>query len=211
MHPVTSVFADIVEGLEYLRQQPRVMALGITYACMMAGVISANILVVALAKDLLSAGARGYGWIEAGLGRWRDRRRLGRGHGGAKEAVQRVDPGAGDAGGGPYAVSLRAPAGGGGGNERPVRRMPRAWRGADAILDHDRGARRTDGANTIGVFGDLDGLAGDMSFTLGWFAQNVTLSMAFLILGAIYGGGVLAAVRVGTFVAAKGVPAATTG
>jgi uncharacterized membrane protein len=33
-----------------------------------------------------------------------------------------------------------------------------------------------------------------MSFTLGWFAQNVTLSAAFLLLGAIYGGAVLAAV-----------------
>ena len=66
LNPVTSVFADIVEGLEYLRKQPRVFALGITYACMMAGVISANVLVVALAKNLLSVGARGYGWIEAG-------------------------------------------------------------------------------------------------------------------------------------------------
>src|SRR5258708_25236411 len=64
----SGVFADIAEGLVYLRQQPRVMALGFTYACMMAGVISANVLVVALAKDLLSAGARGYGWIEAGWG-----------------------------------------------------------------------------------------------------------------------------------------------
>src|SRR5258708_16551696 len=60
------VFADIAEGLRYLQQQPRVLALGITYACMMAGVISANVLVVALAKDLLAAGPRGYGYIEAG-------------------------------------------------------------------------------------------------------------------------------------------------
>src|SRR6202043_1204626 len=60
------VFADIAEGLAYLQQQPRVLALGITYSCMMAGVISANVLVVALAKDLLSAGPRGYGYI--GLG-----------------------------------------------------------------------------------------------------------------------------------------------
>ena len=46
-----------------------------------------------------------------------------------------------------------------------------------------------------------------MSFTLGWFAQNVTLSIAFLMLGAIYGGGVLAAVRVRTLSSpAKGVP-----
>ena len=62
----SGVFGGIAEGLEYLRQQPRVLALGITYACMMAGVISANVLVVALAKDLLSADATGYGYI--GLG-----------------------------------------------------------------------------------------------------------------------------------------------
>src|SRR6266853_2302113 len=61
------VFADIAEGLRYLQQQPRVLALGITYACMMAGVISANVLVVALAKDLLAAGPGGYGYIEMGL------------------------------------------------------------------------------------------------------------------------------------------------
>src|ERR1700688_4061800 len=63
---ISGVFADISEGLTYLQQQPRVMALGFTYACMMAGVISANVLVVALAKDLLSAGAAGYGYIEMG-------------------------------------------------------------------------------------------------------------------------------------------------
>jgi len=34
-----------------------------------------------------------------------------------------------------------------------------------------------------------------ISFALGWFAQNVTLSAAFLLLGAVYGGGVLAAFR----------------
>jgi hypothetical protein len=37
-----------------------------------------------------------------------------------------------------------------------------------------------------------------MSFALGWFAQHVTLSLAFLLLGAIYGSGVLAAIRVRT-------------
>jgi hypothetical protein len=35
-----------------------------------------------------------------------------------------------------------------------------------------------------------------MSFTLGWFAEHVTLSIAFVLLGAIYGGGVVAALRV---------------
>jgi hypothetical protein len=51
-----------------------------------------------------------------------------------------------------------------------------------------------------------------MSFTLGWFAQNVTLPIAFLILGAIYGGGVVAALRVRALsVPAKGVPEPTAG
>jgi hypothetical protein len=35
-----------------------------------------------------------------------------------------------------------------------------------------------------------------MSYVLGWSAQNFKLSIAFLLLGAIYGGGVLAAIRV---------------
>jgi len=60
------VLADLHEGLNYLRSQPTVLALGLTYSCMMAGVISANVLVVALANNLLHAGARGYGFIESG-------------------------------------------------------------------------------------------------------------------------------------------------
>lgn len=63
---VQSFLADLKEGLRYLRQQPRVFALGLTYACMMAGVISANVLVVALARDILQAGPRGFGYMEAG-------------------------------------------------------------------------------------------------------------------------------------------------
>src|ERR1700740_810717 len=60
------VLADIHEGLNYLRTQPTVLALGLTYACMMAGVISANVLGVARANNLLHVGARGYGFIESG-------------------------------------------------------------------------------------------------------------------------------------------------
>lgn len=41
-----------------------------------------------------------------------------------------------------------------------------------------------------------------MSFTLGWFAQHVALSVAFLILGAIYAGGVASALRAQTLTAA---------
>lgn len=64
--PSAAMFADITEGLRYLRAQPTVLALGLTYATMMAGVISANVIVVALAHDLLHAGARGYGFLQAG-------------------------------------------------------------------------------------------------------------------------------------------------
>ncbi|MFZ0212506.1 MAG: MFS transporter [Candidatus Acidiferrales bacterium] len=54
------------EGVAYLRREPRVLALGATYACMMAGVISANVLIVALVRHVLHSGPRGFGAIEAG-------------------------------------------------------------------------------------------------------------------------------------------------
>jgi DHA3 family macrolide efflux protein-like MFS transporter len=58
--------SEFREGIQYLRSHPNVLALGITYACMIAGVISANVLVVALTKDILRAGATGYGLMESG-------------------------------------------------------------------------------------------------------------------------------------------------
>jgi DHA3 family macrolide efflux protein-like MFS transporter len=61
-----AVYADLQEGFAYLQQQPQVRALGITHAAMMAGVVSANVVVVALANDILHAGARGLGFLEAG-------------------------------------------------------------------------------------------------------------------------------------------------
>jgi DHA3 family macrolide efflux protein-like MFS transporter len=61
-----AVYADLKEGFIYLRKQPQVRALGITHAAMMAGVVSANVLLVALANDILHAGARGLGFLEAG-------------------------------------------------------------------------------------------------------------------------------------------------
>jgi MFS family permease len=57
---------DLKEGLLYLRSQPRVFALGLTYACMMAGVLSGNVLLVVLTKDVLRAGPEGFGYMEAG-------------------------------------------------------------------------------------------------------------------------------------------------
>jgi DHA3 family macrolide efflux protein-like MFS transporter len=58
--------ADLKEGFAYLRKQPLVCALGITHAIMMAGVVSANVVLVALANDILKAGPRGLGFLEAG-------------------------------------------------------------------------------------------------------------------------------------------------
>src|SRR6266851_4544737 len=53
-----AVYADMKEGFAYLKQQPLVLALGITHAIMMAGVVSANVVLVALANDILHAGPR---------------------------------------------------------------------------------------------------------------------------------------------------------
>lgn len=61
-----AVYADLREGFAYLKQQPVVRALGITHAAMMAGVVSANVVIAALANDILHAGARGLGFLEAG-------------------------------------------------------------------------------------------------------------------------------------------------
>jgi len=61
-----AVYADLKEGFAYLKQQPRVRALGITHAAMMEGVVSANVVLVALVNDILHAGARGLGFLEAG-------------------------------------------------------------------------------------------------------------------------------------------------
>jgi MFS transporter, DHA3 family, macrolide efflux protein len=61
-----AIYADMKEGFLYLKRQPLVLALGITHAIMMAGVVSANVVLVALANDILRAGAPGLGYLEAG-------------------------------------------------------------------------------------------------------------------------------------------------
>jgi MFS transporter, DHA3 family, macrolide efflux protein len=61
-----AVYADMRQGFAYLREQPLVRALGITHSMMMAGVVSANVVLVALANDILHAGAPGLGFLEAG-------------------------------------------------------------------------------------------------------------------------------------------------
>jgi DHA3 family macrolide efflux protein-like MFS transporter len=61
-----AMFTDMKEGWAYLREQPVVVALGTTHALLMASIVSSNIVVVALANDILHSGARGFGFIEAG-------------------------------------------------------------------------------------------------------------------------------------------------
>jgi len=61
-----AVYADMKEGFGYLREQPVVVALGITHAILMASIVSSNVVLVALANDILHSGARGFGFIEAG-------------------------------------------------------------------------------------------------------------------------------------------------
>jgi DHA3 family macrolide efflux protein-like MFS transporter len=61
-----AVYADLKEGFAYLRQQPVVLALGITHSIMMAGVVSANVVLVALTNDVLHADAQGLGFLEVG-------------------------------------------------------------------------------------------------------------------------------------------------
>ena len=192
------VFADIAEGLRYLQQQPRVFALGITYACMMAGVISANVLVVALARDLLAAGPRGYGYIEAG---WA----IGAVAGGLVAArVARKNP---------HSVLVMALATLAIGHTLfPYARMLATAVAMNALFGVCRalGGVLTQSSIMATVPRRLMGrtqsafsviatiLQVIMSFALGWFAQHVTLAAAFLLLGAIYGGGVIAALRART-------------
>jgi len=204
----TGVFADIGEGLSYLRQQPRVMALGFTYACMMAGVISANILVVALAKDLLSSGATGYGQIEMG---WAIGAIIG---GLAAGAVARKNP---------YGVLIFALATLAIGHTLfPFVRFLSAAIAMNALFGFCRalGGVLTQSSILAAVPRRLMGrtqsafaviatvLQVVMSFALGAFAEHFTLSIAFLLLGAIYGGGVVAALRVRTLSVAAGKSAA---
>jgi MFS family permease len=68
-----AMYADLREGFQYLKQQPLVRALGITHSILMAGVVSANVVLVALTSDVLHAGARGLGYLESG---WRPARSL---------------------------------------------------------------------------------------------------------------------------------------
>jgi MFS transporter, DHA3 family, macrolide efflux protein len=192
------VLADLHEGLNYLRSQPTVLALGLTYACMMAGVISANVLVVALANNLLHVGARGYGFIESG---WA----LGAVIGGfaAVPLSHRR----------PFQVLVAAllvlavghalfPYAG----FLPVAILMNAIFGICRAI----GAVLTQSSILASVPNRLMGRTQSafafmatvlqivMSFALGWLAEHAGLQLAFLLLGAVYGAALLAALRLRT-------------
>src|SRR5260370_1257134 len=61
-----AVYADLKEVFAYLKEQPVVRPLGVTHSTTIASVVSANVWLVALANDILHAGARGLGFLEAG-------------------------------------------------------------------------------------------------------------------------------------------------
>jgi DHA3 family macrolide efflux protein-like MFS transporter len=200
----TGIFTDMAEGLRYLQEQPRVLALGITYACMMAGVISANVLVVALAKDLLFSGPRGYGYIEAG---WA----IGAVAGGLMAGVLARQR--------PYVVLVLALTTLAIGHTLfPFTRALTVAVAMNALFGWCRalGGVLTQSSIMATVPQRLMGrtqsafavistaLQVVMSFALGWFAQHANLSIAFLLLGAIYGGAVLAALRARTLSTAAG-------
>lgn len=186
---------DLKEGLRYLRTQPRVLALGLTYSCMMAGVLSSNVLLVALAYNLLNAGARGFGFLEAG---WA----IGAVSGGlaAGELARRSTMGT-------LVLALVTLAVG-------HALFPYArWLGIAVMMNAVFGVCRALGGvltqssimsvvprrlmgRTQSAFSVISTLLQiTMSFSLGWLAQRGGLRLAFLVLGLLYSVAVAAAFR----------------
>lgn len=196
---VAAFVADLREGLGYLRRQPRVLALGLTFACMMAGVISANVLVVVLARDVLQSGPRGYGYMEAG---WA----VGAVLGGVitAELARRFAPM------GVLLVALATLAVGH--TLFPYVTLLAVAVAMNALFGACRALagvltqtsimsivpRRLMG-RTQSAFGVISTLMQVMmSFSLGWLAQHVNLPVAFGVLGMMYAGAALAAWRART-------------
>jgi MFS family permease len=195
--PPLAVLAEFTEGVRYLRAQPAVLALGLTYAAMMAGVISANIIVIVLAQDLLGAGARGYGFLQAGwaLGA------IGGGLAAATLARRR-----------PRSVLMAALIVLALGNTLfpyagllvvavVMNVLFGACRAVGAVLTQSSILRivpqhlmgRTQSA--FAVMATLLQIV--MSFALGWLAEHTSLEAAFVLLGMLYATAVVAATRTG--------------
>lgn len=200
---------DFQEGIQYLRSQPRVLALGITYACMMAGVVSSNVLVVTLAQDVLHSGARGFGFLEAG---WA----FGAVSGGLLAGILAdwftaslvlVAALCVLAAGHPlfpYAGYLWVAVG--------MNALFGVCRACGGVLSQTgimaivprRLMGRTQSAFSL-LSTTLQVL---MSLTLGFLAQHLSLALAFFVLGLIYGGAVLAALRARELAPGASAPAA---
>jgi MFS family permease len=204
----SGVVEDITEGWRYLRSQPSVLALGLTYASMTAGVISANVIIVALAQDRLNAGARGYGFLQAGLA-------LGAVAGGLAAAAitprrprgtliaallvlavgQALFPYAGFLA---VAIAMNVVFG-------ACRALGAVFTQSSifrAVPQHLMG--RTQSA--FALIATL--LQIIVSFALGWMAEHASLESAFLLLGFLYGAAALAAIRTGPFRSTPAEPVA---
>jgi DHA3 family macrolide efflux protein-like MFS transporter len=188
-----------------------VLALGLTYSCMIAGVLSGNILVVALTKDILHAGAPGYGLMETG---WA----LGAITGGlATGILVRRFP--------PMTILLVALATLSVGHlvfpfakflalGVVMHALFGACRALGGVLTQSgimslvprRLMGRTQSA--FAVFSTT--LQVVISFSLGWVAEKISLPFAFLILAMLYAGAVLAALRARAL-AATALPAPAVG
>lgn len=204
----TIFLRDLREAAQYLRSQPRVLALGLTFSFMMAGVLSGNVLLVTLAQFLLRSGARGFGFMEAG---WA----FGAVTGGlvAGALARRFQPmgvliaalvvlAVGHALF-PYARVLAVVV--------AMQALFGACRALGGVLTQTSimsvVPRRLMGRtqSTFSMVSTV--LQVLMSLSLGLIAERVSLTLAFLTLGLIYGGAVLAATRARSF-ALRGAPAA---
>ncbi len=188
--------AELREGLAYLRAQPRIFAIGLTYACMMAGVISSNVIVVALASDILHAGPRGYGYIESG---WAAGAVLGglasnslvRKLSAATIAILALAMLAFGHALFPFVTVLAAAV--------VMNAVFGACRALGGIVTQSsimsavpqRLMGRTQ--STFSTIATL--LQVVMSFVLGWLAHAASLKVAFLVLGLVYAAAVLAAMQ----------------
>jgi MFS transporter, DHA3 family, macrolide efflux protein len=57
---------ELREGIHYLRHKPEVVLLGISWAIFIAGMLTQGVTTAPLSDRILHAGAKGYGWLNAG-------------------------------------------------------------------------------------------------------------------------------------------------
>lgn len=63
-----SVYSDLKQGFADLKSRPVVRVLGVTHSILMGGIVSANVLIILLAGEVLNYGAKGLGYLEGGWG-----------------------------------------------------------------------------------------------------------------------------------------------